>query len=186
MPNRETIVNHNLKKLVDDLFREGGEALYLPAPEGQEGGYTYFLEKEEVVVIQCLGPPDCNWDSRTQRVTKRGVTGGRKKRQSCDAGDNRDDYMHVTERTVSRTHFRIFQDDGRFVLQDEGSASGTYVRLPYGTPLPLFPGIILLIGKHQLIVRDLDEDLSEGIHVLDLNKSGEEVDFLEFHSVISF
>lgn len=36
------------------------------------------------------------------------------------------------------------------MLQDLGSAGGTYLRLPHGHAKPLDDGSIFLVGKHQV------------------------------------
>lgn len=40
--------------------------------------------------------------------------------------------------------------DKRFSLCDFGSAGGTFVRLASEVPTPLYPGMMIMLGKHQV------------------------------------
>ncbi len=40
----------------------------------------------------------------------------------------------------------------RFYIKDCCSAGGTYLRIAYGIPKPMYPGLMIMLGKHQLVV----------------------------------
>ncbi len=40
----------------------------------------------------------------------------------------------------------------RFYIKDCCSAGGTYIRIAYGVPKPMYPGLMVMLGKHQLVV----------------------------------
>ncbi len=40
----------------------------------------------------------------------------------------------------------------RFYIKDCCSAGGTYLRIAFGVPKPMYPGLMIMLGKHQLIV----------------------------------
>ena len=53
--------------------------------------------------------------------------------------------------TVSRCHFEISKESSDvYLLRDLGSARGTYIRVQFGKKKALHPGMIFLIGKHQV------------------------------------
>lgn len=43
-----------------------------------------------------------------------------------------------------------FVKDKQFSLCDFGSAGGTFVRLASGVPTPLYPSMMIMLGKHQV------------------------------------
>lgn len=43
------------------------------------------------------------------------------------------------------------EQDKQFSLVDFGSAGGTFVRLATGVPTPLYPGLMIMLGKHQVL-----------------------------------
>lgn len=49
---------------------------------------------------------------------------------------------------LSRRRARV--QERQFSLCDFGSAGGTFVRLGSGVPTPLFPGMMIMLGKHQV------------------------------------
>ncbi|CAM9453747.1 unnamed protein product [Chrysoparadoxa australica] len=148
------VPNLNLKRLIKDLIEEGGEGLYMKEEDGEDGPdtpYRFALVAEHVLILKCLGPVESDWNWRSFRVTERGCIGGRK--QPSDLGQQ--DFMHFSDATVSRRHFEISFDkkERKFSLRDFGSAGGTFVRVPFGVPKPLYPGIMVMLGKHQLVAR---------------------------------
>lgn len=58
----------------------------------------------------------------------------------------------LSSRSVRRPLHR--PQEKQFSLCDFGSAGGTFVRLATGIPTPLYPGMMIMLGKHQ--VRCLD------------------------------
>ncbi|KAH8070596.1 ubiquitin-protein transferase [Aureococcus anophagefferens] len=185
LEHRMLVPNHNLKRLVDDLVLEGGAGLYSsaegaatplcdareerktfetaddgmprpPSSSGRPGGRRAELASEPVLLLQCLGPPESEWNGRSFEVSKNGVVGGRR-RPSASGGAPDDgggigdrDFMPFADSTVSRRHFEICHDGGRFAVRDLGSASGTFRRLRNGAEAPLTLGAMAMIGKHQL------------------------------------
>ncbi|KAG5187994.1 WD repeat, SAM and U-box domain-containing 1 [Tribonema minus] len=149
------VPNHNLKRLIKDLIYEGGEGLYVKeegADCGPDAPYRFALVPEHVLILKCLGPVESDWNGKTFRVTERGCVGGRKMPAELHGAD----FMHFSDATVSRKHFEVFFDktDKCFKIRDEGSAGGTFVRVPYGVPKPLYPGLMIMLGKHQLLVTE--------------------------------
>jgi len=69
--------------------------------------------------------------------------------------------VEFKDSTVSRKHFTIdfHEKEDSYTLRDEGSAGGTYIRIPYGQCRPLEVGTMILVGKHQFEV--IDESQSE-------------------------
>ncbi|CAM9681330.1 unnamed protein product [Phaeothamnion confervicola] len=142
------VPNHNLKRLIKDLITEGGEGLYV-REEGEEyGRYRFALVTEQVLILRCLGPLESDWNGKSFRVTQRGCIGGRK--QPAQLGGS--DFMHFSDATVSRRHLEISfnEEERQFYLRDFGSAGGTFVRVPFGVPKPLAPGMMVMLGKHQV------------------------------------
>lgn len=161
LEHRRILPNHNLKRLIKDLITEGGTALYqiednaeMAEAEGDGSNcpYRYALVPETVLILKCLGPVESDFNLRSFRVTEKGCMGGRKRPQSHHAGL---DFMHLNDATVSRTHFELMyiQSERQFRIKDKGSAGGTFIRVPFGVPKPLFPGLMIMLGKHQLLVK---------------------------------
>ena len=149
------VPNHNLKRLIRDLIMEGGEALYIKeedAEDASDNRFRFALVPEHVLILKCLGPVESDWNGKTFRVTQRGCIGGRKMPADLKGAD----FMHFTDATVSRSHFAMFFDsaDECFKIKDEGSAGGTFVRIPFAAPKPLYPGLMIMLGKHQMLVRE--------------------------------
>jgi hypothetical protein len=137
LEHRMLVPNHNLKRLVDDLVLEGGAGLYSsaeggatplcdareerktfetaddgmprpPSSSGRPGGRRAELASEPVLLLQCLGPPESEWNGRSFEVSKNGVVGGRR-RPSASGGAPDDgggigdrDFMPFADSTVSR------------------------------------------------------------------------------------
>jgi hypothetical protein len=88
------VPNHNLQRLLRDMLREGGQALFCPEEDGTTTMSTLTptttsaalnspqiaLVREYVLKCKCLGPSDSDWMGRTFRVTSyQGVLGGRRR-----------------------------------------------------------------------------------------------------------
>jgi len=61
-------------------------------------------------------------------------------------GSGADNELVIPDRSVSRSHCRIFLESGRFVIQDEGSKNGTYVNDVPVREAFLLPGMRITIG----------------------------------------
>ncbi|KAJ1456495.1 hypothetical protein M885DRAFT_169201 [Pelagophyceae sp. CCMP2097] len=180
LEHRMLVPNHNLKRLIDDLVREGGAGLYSAAGRGRDDGphgaaksdgpfiRSKSLVSEPMLLLQCLGPTESEWNGRSFEVSKDGAVGGRRA-GPCAApapadvsGDrcDRRDFMPFADSTVSRRHFAIDYDSvaATFGIRDLGSASGTFRRLRPQTAQPLRLGDIAMIGKHQLLVKRASEE----------------------------
>eukprot|EP00904_Undaria_pinnatifida_P004994 jgi/Undpi1/1624/HiC_scaffold_11.g05014.m1 len=176
------VPNLNLGRLIKDLLNEGGEGLYLrrangdsndddsdggergggrARPRGREGSgeYRFALVTEQILVLKCLGPTDSDWNEKSFRVTERGCVGGRKQPALLEGAD----FMQFSDATVSRRHFEIVydRDEKQFSLCDFGSAGGTFVRLASGVPTPLYPSMMIMLGKHQLEVTQVPSDQAD-------------------------
>ena len=55
---------------------------------------------------------------------------------------------------LSDHHASIFQRDGAFFLRDDGSRSGTYLRIRHGYPVSVAPGGIVRLGRQILVVAE--------------------------------
>ena len=126
------------------------------------GGRRAELVREPVLLLQCLGPVESEWNGRSFEVSSAGVVGGRRRPDrpgSASASapnaddDGARDFMPFADSTVSRRHFEIDYDADRkrFRARDLGSASGTFRRLREGEAAPLEVGSMAMIGKHQLV-----------------------------------
>eukprot|EP00903_Cladosiphon_okamuranus_P019148 g17614.t2 len=122
----------------------------------QDREYRFALVAEQILVLKCLGPTDSDWNDKSFRVTERGCVGGRKQPAMLAGAD----FMQFSDATVSRRHFGVVFDkeEKQFSLCDFGSAGGTFVRLATGVPTPLYPGMMIMLGKHQLEVTELSSD----------------------------
>ena len=143
------VPNHNLKRLVDDLVREGGAGLYEKCEEKIERHAC--IEKEPVLLLKCLGPAESEWHGRTFEVRSEGCIGGRRR-----GDDDTTLFMAFGDATVSRRHFEISRQGDGFYVSDLKSASGTFTRLR--SEHALRPGEVFLVGKHQLRVVAVDSN----------------------------
>jgi len=122
------------------------------------------------------------------------IQGGRRRpNESINNNNNNIDFVQFSDATVSRKHFEIrFLDDEMlhdadicntsfinydekkerrlFCLRDLGSAGGTFVRIPPGKGLSLYPGSMIMLGKHQFVVQE--DNMENADHSLnDLSNS---------------
>ena len=149
LASKALVPNHNLKRLVDDLVREGGAGLYDQGDGVVERRIA--LEKEPVLLLKCLGPAESEWHARTFEVRSEGCVGGRKRGED----EQSKPFMAFGDTTVSRRHFELLRKGDVFMLRDLGSASGTFARLRRDHFLK--KGETFLVGKHQLRVEALTE-----------------------------
>lgn len=146
------IPNHNLKRLLGDMISEGRiDSLVTKQEDDTTSEDVTALVKEKVLILKCLGPLDSAWNQRSFRVTQNGVVGGRKRVQTLEDGAQ---FVHFADSTISRKHFDIRFRDGKYWLQDLGSAGGTFYRIAVGQAVPLVDGTMIMLGKHQLIVQN--------------------------------
>jgi len=150
------VVNHNLKRLIDDLVQEGGAGLYTPsqldAPTAAAGGGPpRVLVRERLLVMRCSESSAADQRGRAFRIPQAGAEGGRRRRS--EAADRH--FVQVSEdKNVSRQHFDVSYDAGAgaFRVRDVGSASGTFLRVSHGEGRPLYPGDMFRLGRHELLV----------------------------------
>ncbi|MDX2154815.1 MAG: cyclic nucleotide-binding domain-containing protein [Bryobacteraceae bacterium] len=64
---------------------------------------------------------------------------------------NECDYLFTAQEGVSRRHCRIFSREGKFIIQDLGSANGTYVNGEPVTERELSDGDTLLLGQVEAV-----------------------------------
>jgi hypothetical protein len=163
------IPNLNMKRLIQDIMIEGGEGFYTKDITNRERIFEFTPEK--ILVLECLGPPESDWNQQSFEVTGNGCIGGRK--HVIDEGTGMKEMVLFKDITVSRRHFEITQaldvtsKCKHFFIRDLGSAGGTFIRIMYGTKKQLHPGMIILLGKHQFTVSSIDDSGA----VLDNNSS---------------
>jgi pSer/pThr/pTyr-binding forkhead associated (FHA) protein len=74
-------------------------------------------------------------------------------------GRSPDNGLVIDNPAISHYHARVFQEDGRLMLEDFGSLNGTFVNGQRVKMVTLKPGDSVAIGKHTIVVsdsRDLD------------------------------
>ena len=163
------VPNHNLQRLSKDMLREGAQALFCPDDGSQPTSNSededptvllprppppqIALVREQVLKCKCLGPAESDWMGRTFRVTAhQGVIGGRRRPDEDSSPNSRPDFVQFSDATVSRKHFEIVYTHHKFVIRDSGSAGGTFLRMTPSQPVPMRPGMRIMLGKHQLEV----------------------------------
>lgn len=218
------IPNHNLKRLLKDMIKEGGHALYYredgsplnknivpngnsftdnkqnPASEEAvtasnsdvdaenanentnsqsipntiselnhklasiDDGPRIALVHAKVLHCRCLGPPESDWNNRSFHLKESSaetLLGGRRRPHEHTAQN----FVQFTDATVSRRHFEVRFHDGLFQLRDLGSAGGTFVRIPPRCGVPLKEGMMIMLGKHQLVALGSSASLKEELAV---------------------
>jgi len=171
MESNTLFPNINLLKLIRDLVAEGGEGLYvledtesMAEDSDMPGGYQNALLWQKVLTLKCLGPADSSWNNRSFRVFPHGVLGGR--RTPTRQTDR--DHIAFGDATVSRRHFEIIQNEADFLfyIRDLGSAGGTFLRVQEKEKIPVFPGLMFMVGKHQMIAKDMAQhERDDATHV---------------------
>src|SRR4029077_13459901 len=81
---------------------------------------------------------------------------GAKEVSICRSPDNG---LVIDNPAVSHYHARVFNEEGRLMLEDFGSLNGTFVNGQRVKMVTLKPGDSVAIGKHVIVVsesRDLD------------------------------
>ncbi|CAN0064908.1 unnamed protein product [Ectocarpus sp. 4 AP-2014] len=184
------VPNLNLRRLIRDFLIEGGEELYVGGRDsgvddeddgsgeadrdkgdggeirreerpgtGEHRECRFALVTEQILVLKCLGSVYPAWNIESFRVTERGCVGGRNQPDTLAGAD----FMQISDASVSKRHFGIAFDkeDKLFSLRDLGSAGGTFVRLESGVSTLLYPGMIILLGRHQLEVIDVSSTNAE-------------------------
>eukprot|EP01033_Poteriospumella_lacustris_P012592 gene12592-9009_t len=156
------IPNLNLKKLIHDIVAEGGEGFY--TKDITDSNRLLEFSREKILVLECLGPPESDWNQQSFEVRSNGVVGGR--RSNLDEGNQQRDVMLFRDIMVSRRHFEITPSPDAssntgfsYFIRDLGSAGGTYIRISTGKRKQLHPGMIILLGKHQFTVSSIDDNL---------------------------
>lgn len=69
-------------------------------------------------------------------------------------GRSPDNGMVIDNPAVSHYHARVFNEEGRLMLEDFGSLNGTFVNGQRVKMISLKPGDSVAIGKHTIIVTD--------------------------------
>lgn len=167
--------NFNLKRLIEDFIAEGGQGLIYNREEGNknldntadnaedaEEDEEFVLAYEKTIVLHCLGPADSPFCGRDIRVNSEGIAGGRKRMASGTK-----DTIIFTDATVSRRHFEINYSDRaqEYQITDLGSAGGTFLRIPHGEGMPIFEGMMILVGKHQFECVDRSKIVNDDVSV---------------------
>jgi predicted component of type VI protein secretion system len=69
-------------------------------------------------------------------------------------GRSPDNGLVIDNPAISHYHARVFQEDGRLMLEDFGSLNGTFVNGQRVKMVTLKPGDSVTIGKHTILVSD--------------------------------
>jgi predicted component of type VI protein secretion system len=69
-------------------------------------------------------------------------------------GRSPDNGLVIDNPAISHYHARVFQEDGRLMLEDFGSLNGTFVNGQRVKMVTLKPGDSVAIGKHTIVVSD--------------------------------
>lgn len=164
---------------VCNMVAQGGAGFYTSDVSNKDRLFEVCPEK--VLILECLGPPESEWNQQSFQVNKFGCVGGRKHNPEDSA--NLREIVLFKDITVSRRHFEITQQPSsdptakskNFFIRDLGSAGGTFIRIRYGTRKQLHPGMIILLGKHQFTVSSVDDmggiNLNHSTDVMDTRKS---------------
>ena len=95
-------------------------------------------------------------------------------------GRGRRNHIVLSSKSVSREHALLLFGDGRWWIEDRGSANGTFVngmRVPFGTPHPLRHADEIRLGRERLVFSwpaDLsDPDRTDAIRDAQLAESPE-------------
>jgi len=72
-------------------------------------------------------------------------------------GRSPDNGIVIDNPAVSHYHARVFNEEGRLMLEDFGSLNGTFVNGQRVKMVTLKPGDSVMIGKHTLVVTDSAE-----------------------------
>jgi pSer/pThr/pTyr-binding forkhead associated (FHA) protein len=102
--------------------------------------------------MRCLGPAESEWNEQVFTVSSSGCIGGRKLPEDLV---QRRDFIIFKEATISRSHFQISLDNGAYCVRDLGSAGGCFIRI--FKRKELYPGMIIVCGKHQFLVSSIDD-----------------------------
>jgi len=73
-------------------------------------------------------------------------------------GRSPDNSLVIDNPAVSHYHARVFQEDGRLMLEDFGSLNGTFVNGQRVRLVTLQPGDAVGVGKHTILVSNFDEE----------------------------
>ncbi|MCE5327072.1 MAG: FHA domain-containing protein [Planctomycetaceae bacterium] len=81
--------------------------------------------------------------------------------------------LELTDNTVSRRHFMLSRQGGRWVLTDLGSANGTYLNgVKLSKPAPLNRGDQIRCGGSLLVFIDVDGRVARSGSVVDVDENG--------------
>ena len=144
-----------MKRLIDDLVEEGGLGLY-SKPQGATEGALRALVKEQLLILRCVESSSPEQNGITHHVLQSGAEGGRTRKSDAL---NRNFIQLLDDATVSRRHFEISFEEGAgggFQIRDLGSGSGVQVRISYENGHTLALGETICLGKHQLLVAEVD------------------------------
>jgi len=162
--NPVVTANINIKKLIQDLINEGGTGLY--SRDRVDQGRHFEVRPEKLLTMRCLGPAESEWNEQVFTVSSSGCIGGRKLPEDLV---QRRDFILFKEATISRSHFQISLDNGAYCVRDLGSAGGCFIRI--FKQKELYPGMIIVCGKHQFLVSSID-DAADGGAGDEVNSSG--------------
>lgn len=81
----------------------------------------FEFSPEKILVLECLGPPESDWNQQSFEVSANGCIGGRK--YAVDDGPQPKEMILFKDITVSRKHFEITQ-----APDSNGKGKNYYIR----------------------------------------------------------
>lgn len=72
-------------------------------------------------------------------------------------GRSPDNALVIDNPAVSHYHARVFNEEGRMMLEDFGSMNGTFVNGQRAKMVMLKPGDVVTVGKHTIVVSDASD-----------------------------
>jgi len=78
--------------------------------------------------------------------------------EEVSIGRSPDNNLVIDNPAVSHYHARVFQEDGRLMLEDFGSLNGTFVNGQRVRLVTLQPGDAVGVGKHTILVSNFDAE----------------------------